>query len=285
MPARQGILTPRGQPGFPRDRAERTPFTTRQRVRRRARQQALQQTRGVARTAGIGLGAATLALVAGYLFSTSPYFEVREIEVVGVERAGATELKAAAGIIPGANLFSIDPARVQSRLEALPQIKRAQVIREIPNRVTLVIEERVPFALAQAGGLVWVDEDGAVLEDQPRPVFQALPLLSGLSAEELTPGRRTPSDRLSAALILLRLILRTGGRLPSEISEVDVTRPDAPILYTIEGVEVRLGNDGWEERLGRLDGLLGQLKNQNEPVESLDLRFQNLVVMRPKGGK
>ncbi|HLC41580.1 MAG TPA: cell division protein FtsQ/DivIB, partial [Methylomirabilota bacterium] len=126
-------------------------------------------------------------------------------------------------------------------------------------------------------------EDGAVLEDQPRPVSQPLPLISGLSAEELTPGRRTPSDRLRAALVLLRLILRTGGRLPSEISEVDVTRPDAPLLFTLEGIEVRLGSEGWEERLGRLDGLLAQLKSQNEPVESVDLRFQNLVVLRPKG--
>jgi cell division protein FtsQ len=222
-------------------------------------------------------------VVAAYLLATSTYFEVREIEVVGLERVGATELTMAAGIVPGANLFSINPARVQSRLEALPQVKRAQVIRELPNRVTLVIEERVPFALAQAGGLVWVDEDGAVLEDQPRPVSQPLPLISGLSAEELTPGRRTPSDRLRAALVLLRLILRIGGRLPSELSEVDVTRPDAPLLFTLEGIEVRLGSEGWEERLGRLEGLLAQLKNQNEPVESVDLRFQNLVVLRPKG--
>ncbi|HLC40164.1 MAG TPA: FtsQ-type POTRA domain-containing protein, partial [Methylomirabilota bacterium] len=158
MPARPGILIPRGQPGFPRDLAERTPFTTRQRVHRRARQRARQQTRRVARTVAIGLGAATLALgvvVAASLLAASTYFEVREIEAVGLERVGATELKMAAGIVPGANLFSINPDRVQARLEALPQVKRAQVIRELPNRVTLVIEERVPFALAQAGGLIW----------------------------------------------------------------------------------------------------------------------------------
>jgi cell division protein FtsQ len=287
MPARPGILIPRSPAGFTRDLAERTPFTTRQRVRRRSRTK-LRQAGQILRRVGItvGLGMLALGLVAvGRLLVASPIFLVRSVEVTGLARMAEAEARAASGIVPGTHLFSIDPDRVREKLEALPQVKRASVIREFPNRVTIVVEERTPFALAQAGGLVWIDEEGAVLDDQPRPVVQPLPLVSGLSAEELTPGRRVPSDRLRAALQLLRAILRTSGGLVSEISEVNVARPEAPLLYTLEGVEVKLGSEAWAERLARLEGLLAQLRNQREPLASVDLRFENVVVLAPKGGK
>lgn len=287
MPARPGILIPRSPAGFTRDLAERTPFTTRQRVRRRSRTK-LRQAGQLFRRLGIGVGLGMLALglvAVGRLLVTAPLFLVRSVEITGLARMSESEARATSGIAPGIHLFSIDPDQVRERLEALPQVKRAHVILEFPNRVTIVVEERTPFALAQAGGLVWIDEEGAVLEDQPRPIVQALPLISGLSAEELTPGRRVPSDRLRAALQLIRAIVRSGGRLVSEISEVNVTRPEAPLLYTLEGVEVKLGGEAWAERLGRLEGLLGQLKNPKEPLASVDLRFDNLVVLAPKGGK
>ena len=37
-----------------------------------------------------------------------------------------------------------------------------------------------------------------------------------------------------------------------QISEIDVSRPEGPVLYTLDGVEVRLGKEDWEARLGRL---------------------------------
>ena len=45
-------------------------------------------------------------------------------------------------------------------MEALSAVRRAEVIRAFPNRVTVVVEERRPFTLVHAGRLHWIDEDG-----------------------------------------------------------------------------------------------------------------------------
>jgi cell division septal protein FtsQ len=59
------------------------------------------------------------------------------------------------------------------------------------------------------------------------------------------------------------------------------------VLYTVDGIEVRLGTEQWEERLARLEGVLGQLDAQGDgrtgPVTSVDLRFRDQVVLQ-RGG-
>jgi cell division septal protein FtsQ len=50
----------------------------------------------------------------------------------------------------------------------------------------------------------------------------------------------------------------------------------------VDGTAVWLGREGWDERLARLDAVLGRLAEQEGPVESVDLRFRDLVVLRPR---
>ena len=35
------------------------------------------------------------------------------------------------------------------------------------------------------------------------------------------------------------------------------------MLYTVDGVEVRLGTEDWDERLARLEGVLAQVATQD----------------------
>ena len=67
-----------------------------------------------------------------------------------------------------------------------------------------------------------------------------------------------------------------------EISEIDVSRAEGLVLYTVDGVEVRLGNDWREEQLARLEGVLAEVALRKEPVASIDLRFRDLVVFTPQ---
>jgi cell division septal protein FtsQ len=50
------------------------------------------------------------------------------------------------------------------------------------------------------------------------------------------------------------------------------------VLYTVDGVEVRLGSEEWEERLARLEGVLAQVTTQD--VQGVDLRFRDQVVLK-----
>ena len=226
---------------------------------------------------------------AAHALQHSRFLAVSDVTVVGARRLSEAAVRAAAGIGPETSLLALDAAAVARRLEALPGVRRARVVRHLPGRVTLLIEEREPYALvnlgaaggADASGLVWIDADGYLVGLERHGATPSLPVLSGV--EPPARGDRQPiGDRLHAGLALLRAAQRAGGRLAARISEIDLERPGGPVLYTVDGTAVWLGSEGWEERLARLDVVLGELEDHGERVESVDLRFRDLVVLRPR---
>jgi cell division protein FtsQ len=216
--------------------------------------------------------------LAAYWTLTTPRFAVVAVEVRGASRVPAQRVLEVAGIVRGTNLWRIDPHQVRARLELLPEIRRADVVRELPNRVSIQVEERRPFTLVHAARLHWLDEDGRLLGEEPHAGATAVPVISGLSEEELATMRSAPGPRARAAIALIRALLRTGSTLAAEISEIDMSRPEGPVLYTVDGVEVRLGHEEWEERLARLEGVLAQVTTPD--VHGVDLRFRDQVVLR-----
>jgi cell division protein FtsQ len=221
--------------------------------------------------------------MAGYWALTSPRFAVVAVEVRGTSRVPPQRILEVSGIVHGVNVWRIDPDHVRARLEALPEIRRADVVRELPNRVSIVVEERRPFTLVHSARLHWLAEDGRLLGEEKNAVATEVPVISGLSEDELATMRTKPGPRARAAITLIRALLRTGSTLTSEISEIDMSRSEGPVLYTVDGVEVRLGSEEWEERLARLEGVLGQVATGD--VQGVDLRFRDQVVLKRGTGK
>ena len=276
----RGLLSPRGTAALA-DLGGRTPLVAGQRTgpaRRRRRARALARLARRATVVVLVLGAVAAALAGARWVTTSPRFAVAGVEVHGASRVPVSRILAAAAIPPGANLWTLDSGAVAARVSALPEIRRADVARELPNRVTIVVEERRPFTLVHAGRLHWMDEDGRVLGEERRAVVPGAPVISGLTEEELASMRTTPGPKARAAVALIRALLRSGSALAAEISEIDMSRPEGPVLYTVDGVEVRLGADDWDERLARLEGVLAQVATQD--VSGVDLRFKDQVVLR-----
>jgi cell division protein FtsQ len=283
-----GLITPRRQERSRSDLVEPAPLMTRQRVGRTRRR------RNRARWGGrVAAGAGTLALAAGLAAAghwafTTPRLAVASVTVEGASRVSRDRILAAAAIAPGTNILRIDPAAVTARLEALVEIRRAEIIRELPDRLTIRIEERRPFTLVHAGRLHWLDEEARLIGAEAQAVVPPAPVISGLSDEELAAMRSAPGPKARAAISLVRALVRSGSALSAEISEIDMSRREGPVLYTLDGIEVRLGTEQWEERLARLEGVLGQLAGPaamaGGPVTAVDLRFRDQVVLQ-RGGQ
>src|SRR4029450_3969154 len=175
---------------------------------------------------------------------------------------------------------TLDARRAVAGVEALPLVRRAEVVRAFPNRVTLLVEERHPSTLVNAGSLYWVDEQGVPLGPETRAVSVDAPLISGVTAADVAAAGRMPSERVATGVALLRTLMRAQSSLLSEISEVDVSRPEGPVLFMLDGVEVRIGSEDWDGRLGRLGGVLAQLRASGQTVTSVDLRFRDQVVLK-----
>jgi cell division protein FtsQ len=275
----KGLISPRARAQAPAEWAERSALVARQRVGARRRRP--RRGPSLRRAGRVLLVALVLAAAAGgavHWATTSPRFAVSRIDVRGASRVSVGRILSAADIPPGANLWTIDTRAVVGRIEAMSEIRRADLVREAPNRLTIVVEERRPFTLVHAGRLHWMDEDGRVLGEETRAVATEVPVISGLSEDELVSMRTAPGPKARAAIALIRALLRSGSTLTAEISEIDMSRAEGPVLYTVDGVEVRLGAEEWDERLARLEGVLAQVAT--EDVNGVDLRFKDQVVLK-----
>ena len=278
------LLSPRTPVQTLGDFGERSAFVADQRVGR-ARRRPLAIGRFARRAVIVLLLAVIPAAggMGGWWFLTSPRFAVNSVGVRGAHLVSAERILAAAQIPPGRSVFLLDPHRIARQVEALPEVQRAEVIRELPNRVTVVVEERKPFTLVHAGRLHWIDESGHVLGREAQAVTPPTPVISGLSEAELLSVGAAPNGKARDALRLIRALLRSGSALANEISEIDMGYGDGPVLYTVNGVEVRLGAEDWEERLARLEGVLAQQTARDGHIRTVDLRFRDQVVLQ--GGR
>lgn len=275
-----GHVSPRARAASLPDLGERTAFVTGQRIGRARRPPGRRLRRAVRLLSVAALAA--LALVLGTLGAhwllTTPRLAVARVDVRGVSRLPAEQVLAAAAIAPGTSILRLDTQAVAGRVAALPEVRRADVVRELPDRVVISVEERRPFTLVHGGRLHWLDEEGRLLGLAPNGVTPEVPIVSGLTETELASLRGAPAPKAQAAIALIKSLLRSGSGLTAEISEIDMSRTDGPILYTVDGVEVRLGTEDWEERLARLEGVLAQAVTQD--VRTVDLRFRDQVVFQ-----
>jgi cell division protein FtsQ len=278
-----GLASPRGRgPALP-DLGERGGLIARQRLRRPSRRQHRRLGRRLTLVAG-GLLVLGLQVAGVTWLLTTDRFSIDVVEVRGTSRVSRERVLAAAEIAAGTNFWRLNGAAVIDRVEALPEVRRAELIRELPNRVVILVEERRPFTLVHGTRLHWIDEEGRVLGEERGAVASPAPVISGLTEEEVAGMRTEPSAKARAAIVLIRALLRSGSPLASEISEIDMSRREGPVLYTVGGIEVRLGQEDWEQRLARLEGVLAQVGRQSAAVSAIDLRFRDQIILM-RGGR
>src|SRR5256886_10145578 len=147
--------------------------------RRKARQRG--RLRRVLPLTAVAVAAPLAVAFPAHWLLTTPRFAVVSVDVRGASRVPTAEILAAAAVEPGTSLFRLDPGAVARRVEAIPEVRRADVVREFPNRIVISVEERRPFTLVHSGRLHWIDEEGRVLGASPEAGVSQVPVVSGLS--------------------------------------------------------------------------------------------------------
>ena len=205
-------------------------------------------------------------------------FRLREVRVVGASRTDPGAVWRAAGVEPGSPLFGIDVGRVREAVEALPWVRRARVVRQIPSTLRIRVEEWVPRYLIRLDRLCYLTAEGHVVR---APLDQGLdfPVVTGITAAELT--RDGPVRR--ALLDLLARIDR--GELPGEVGEIHVDPTDGLTVYTASpgARAVRLGFRDLGDQLRRLARLDRHLAKRGQRARVVDLDYEDKIVARLEG--
>ena len=130
-----------------------------------------------------------IALIVGaVLLLRSELFNVRHFVVEGNNYYTAAQIQDMSGLKTGINTFKQKIYPAKDTLIEDPYIKNVQIKRQLPGTVKIILEERTEYACIPYGSqYVLIDEEGMVLRlADEMPV---LPLLDGMTINEMTPGK------------------------------------------------------------------------------------------------
>jgi cell division protein FtsQ len=204
-------------------------------------------------------GIERLAIAAG--------FGVKKITVTGQLHATDAAITAALGAGPETMMLGFDTDAAKTRLEAVPWIRHAQVMRLLPSTLQVVIEERAPFAVWQKNGQTFVvDAEGVVLAPALRDAYAGLPLVVGEGA-----GKNAAAlvEQLAAYEDLKQKILaaiRVGDRRWT--------------LKLVSGTEIMLPDDNVPEALASLEKLDAEKAVLKRDIAAVDLRLLDRISVR-----
>lgn len=212
-------------------------------------------------------------------------FPIRAVEVTEGPRLSRDDLLALLALKPGQGLLSTDVARLRKVLQSHPWIRRAEVHRVFPDTLVVEVNERVPVAVLHAGGQEFLlDMEGALLAEASEGTYQGYPVLTGIEYQEMLSQSDGVAERLRAGITLATLLEEAGANR----MEVDVRTPGDVVAYH-SGFRIRFGEGAFEDKVDRYGRVFDRWGVQDgvaarKEIE-VDLRFQDRIIVRDKGGK
>ncbi len=196
------------------------------------------------------------------IFTTSMFFVYRA-DIKGNQALSKMEVYRASGI-DSQSIFWLNPAEIERKLAALPNIKSAQVSLALPDGVSIKVTERRPQLLWQTGDKIWwIDEEGTVVP--PKTQIEGMLKIIDDDLQPLEVGFKIDPTVINGAQAL--------QLLAPNVTLIRHTRAKGLIVATPEGWPVYLG-DGSEMRakLMVLSAILPDLRQEKQPPLYIDLR-------------
>ena len=184
---------------------------------------------------GAGLVSGGMALVE--YAQHHPYFAAKDIVMSTDGQLTQEEVWTWVELSPGINILDFDVWETEQRLAQHPWIRTADVSREFPQRIHIVIREHHPVALIRREETTYLDATGEIFVD-PSSDVRDLPYLSGLERIPLTI--QTAQTVLAETIVCLSLSREWGV----ELSEIHWDNQQGYTVFLSDRqVVIRLGHE------------------------------------------
>ena len=195
-------------------------------------------------------------------------FDIDSIAISGLVSLEASDVLKAAGIGASNSLIFTDADDVRQKLIALPIIKDAVVRKFFPGKMTIAITERVPYALWQSNGEIYiVSADGTVLDHLRSEIKNGvLPFVVGVGAQTHA------ADYVA--------ILKTAPELASQVRAGIFVSGRRWTLKLNSGLEILLPEEHPEIALARFAEMQREHDILSKDVMLVDLRLPDRVAFR-----
>ncbi len=200
-------------------------------------------------------------------------WKLEKVQVVGLNRVTQGQLQQALMVNAGDPLLFYDVNSAAQRVAQIGWVKSVQLTRKLPNILQVTLVERVPVALwRQASGRIQViDREGVVVSPIVTPAFKDLLVIQGDDA----------ADNVGTLLTALHDAPQVFQRL-DQGQWVGDRRWD---LMLKNGIVLKLPADDMATALQRISA--AQLRDDilNKPLEYVDVRDAQRVIIKPKSGQ
>jgi cell division septal protein FtsQ len=267
---------------------------------RAARSRRLALTLGGLFAAGFGLY--LVCRVGGWALDELVYenkaFALQELDVQTGGIISADQLRRWAGVRIEENLLALDLDKVKRNLELVPVVQSASVERVLPHTLRVRVVEREPVAQinllrprpntnaevvvyhVDAAGWVMLPLDPRQRASAPNQPADQLPVLSGLDATLVQPGRRIQAQQVQTALQLILAFDRSQMASLVELKRIDVCSPDTILVTTGQGSEVTFGLADLDQQLRRWHDIFDMGQKLSKAIATLDLAVTNNIPAR-----
>jgi cell division protein FtsQ len=198
-------------------------------------------------------------------------FAVNRVTIEGQDRTSNASIVKALGLDRDTSTLAFDTAAAQLRLEKLPMVRSAQVMRLLPSQLHVVLEERVPYAVWQHNSaLHLVDQDGTVIETLNGRTHSGFPLIVGEGAAK---HARDLLDELA--------------HWPKIKAKVQAAVRVADRRWNLKlqnGLEIRLPEGNTARALKKVDQLDAKHKILSGDAVAVDLRLPDRVTISLSDG-
>ncbi len=193
---------------------------------------------------------------------TSPRFAVRTIVVEGNQRKTPNQIAERAGIASGRNIFTVEEDEAKELVEADPWVATAEVHVELPNHVTIKVTEREARALAVVDGeLFLVDTSGEIFKELADTDPRDLPVVSGITADDVAQDREALTGRIRRAVDLMRALEENKITKRYPVQELHL-ETDGAVNVTIgtDGIMLAFGQPPYRGKIDKAERILEELR-------------------------
>jgi cell division protein FtsQ len=205
-----------------------------------------------------------------------------DIGIAGLQNVTRSQVMEVMGGDIGRNIFFIPLDQRKKQLEQIAWVASASVMRFVPNRVEIEIQERTPVAFARVGSRILLIDGAGTLMDLPAGKKKySFPVILGMNPGEPLSTRNA---RMKIYNDLITQLDSGGAHYSQGLSEVDLSdSDDVKVLANNPQGEVliHLGSSNFLERYKTYEAHAQEWRQQFDKLESVDLRYERQIIVNP----
>lgn len=233
----------------------------------------------------------TLILLLAIFFivvTQTDIFNLKTISVNGNSEVSKDKIALASGIVIGENIFKLNIKSAKENLLLHPYIKDANIKRDYPNKINIIVKEREEIAfIKHMNTYVYLGFDGLVLDVLEEEKENKVPLLIGVDIENPSIGSKVTYKKKDKESKQIKDLIES-------LSKQGIKSQTKEIIFKEKNIDLRLdsgtkiafgGPFNIEYKMTFLDRALKDLEQKNINAKNIYLNKGDDIIVEVVGSQ